>query len=306
MTEERKMTVGQYLRRERERQDKSLESVAQVTRITLKNLEALEQDNFQVFSAPVFIRGFLRTYAGHLGLDLQEVIRLFEAQMGDAGKPPSFTPSLPAEGSRPILRYLLAVIAIIFVIYIGFRVRESQKPSTTQPSSSLPSSAMTPAVQEPFRAPPSKPASPSEKAKKTELPPKGKMAAQAPSLSKEPVKSLPEGKKPSSPRAQTAAPPSGEGGKAGAPEHVLTVKASEVTWMRIRTGQSPEIDVILRPNETVTYRTTNAFKIDLGNAGGVELIFNGKSQGKLGKSGEVVRLTLPAQSPGSGEGTRQP
>jgi cytoskeleton protein RodZ len=61
LTEEGKPTVGQYLRRERERQKKSLESVAQATRITLRNLEALEADNFQAFSAPVFIRGFFFT-----------------------------------------------------------------------------------------------------------------------------------------------------------------------------------------------------------------------------------------------------
>lgn len=307
MTDERKATVGQYLRRERERQNKSLESVAQVTRITLRNLEALEKDNFQVFPAPVFVRGFLRTYAGHLGLDLQEVIRLYETQAGVSPEPPLFTPSFLAEGSRPFLRYLIPLVTVVLVIYIVYRVQESKKTST-QPSPPPPSSAMTPAVEKPLAAPRPELAPVPEAARKAEGPPKGKMAAKVPSAPQALPKTLPEGKKPAGTPAPAAAPPSGEEKKVEEREHVLTIKASEVTWMRIRRGDAPEIDVILRPNETVTYKTKNSFNVEVGNAGGVEFIFDGKAKGKLGKSGQVVHLILPPPTspPEQGSPDQQP
>ena len=53
LTEEPGLTVGQYLRQEREKRKVTLDSVAKVTRITKENLEALENDEFQVISAPV-------------------------------------------------------------------------------------------------------------------------------------------------------------------------------------------------------------------------------------------------------------
>lgn len=292
MTEERKTTVGQFLRRERERQNKSLESVSQVTRITLSNLEALEEDNFKLFAAPVFVRGFLRTYATHLGLDPQETISLYETQAGDTVKPPPFTPSFPVERSRPLIRYLLPLLAIVFVIYIVSRVHESQKPPP-QSSPSPPSAAMTPAAKEPVAAPPPEPPSPPEAATKGEPLPKEEMTAKVPSPPKAPPETLPEGEKSTTPAAPAVAPPSGEEKKVEVREHVLTIKASEVTWMRIQRGEPPVIDVILRPNETVTYKTKNSFKVEVGNAGGVELIFDGENKGKLGKSGQVVHLILP-------------
>ena len=78
--EEEKETVGQFLRKEREKRKVSLDAVAKVTRITRENLEALEKDDFQVISAPVFVRGFLRNYATYLGLDPKEVISRYDSQ----------------------------------------------------------------------------------------------------------------------------------------------------------------------------------------------------------------------------------
>ncbi|MCX5908974.1 MAG: helix-turn-helix domain-containing protein [Deltaproteobacteria bacterium] len=50
MNEEKPLTIGQYLRQERERKNISLAEVARVTRITLLSLEALERDEFHPFS----------------------------------------------------------------------------------------------------------------------------------------------------------------------------------------------------------------------------------------------------------------
>jgi len=73
-------SLGQYLRRERESRQISLQELSRTTRISLPFLKALEEDNLDFFSQNEFIPGFLRLYARHLGLDGQEVLQRYECQ----------------------------------------------------------------------------------------------------------------------------------------------------------------------------------------------------------------------------------
>jgi len=63
------LSVGKYLQQERERKGLSLEAVSQATRISSRSLEAIESDDFISLPAPIFIRGFLKTYASFIGLN---------------------------------------------------------------------------------------------------------------------------------------------------------------------------------------------------------------------------------------------
>jgi hypothetical protein len=49
---------------------------------------------------------------------------------------------------------------------------------------------------------------------------------------------------------------------------------------------------LLKPGEKIE-KSASQFMIDIGNAGGIAIEFQGKSLGNLGKQGEVVHLTLP-------------
>jgi transcriptional regulator with XRE-family HTH domain len=69
--------LGETLRRARTAKGITLEDAERVTRIPRKYLEALELENYGILPAPVFARGFLRSYAGYLGLDPQELLPLF-------------------------------------------------------------------------------------------------------------------------------------------------------------------------------------------------------------------------------------
>ena len=70
-------SFGSWLRRQRELREISLREVAEVTKISLRYLEALEQDEFDVLPAPVFAKGFLRQYAGYVGLNPDEVVNSY-------------------------------------------------------------------------------------------------------------------------------------------------------------------------------------------------------------------------------------
>lgn len=63
-------------------------------------------------------------------------------------------------------------------------------------------------------------------------------------------------------------------------------------------GQSSS-EVDLDQGETKTYKALKSFKLKLGNAGGVQVQFNGKPLGILGTTGQVVEIQLPPGSGGS-------
>jgi hypothetical protein len=64
----REPTVGQQLRAARDAQSLSLAQVSAQLRIEPQFLTCLEQDRFEVFSAPVFAKGYLKQYGHVLGL----------------------------------------------------------------------------------------------------------------------------------------------------------------------------------------------------------------------------------------------
>ncbi len=69
--------LGETLRRARLAKGITFEDAERVTRIPRKYLEALEQENFGILPAPVYARGFLRSYAGYLGLDPGALLPFF-------------------------------------------------------------------------------------------------------------------------------------------------------------------------------------------------------------------------------------
>lgn len=62
-------TVGEQLLAAREAQGLSVQDVAEATKIKSEHVRALETGDFDVFAAPIYIRGFVRTYATLLKLD---------------------------------------------------------------------------------------------------------------------------------------------------------------------------------------------------------------------------------------------
>lgn len=71
------LSFGAWLRHQREARSVSMREIADNSKISLRYLEALEQDRFDVLPAPVFARGFLREYARVVGLNPDEVVNLY-------------------------------------------------------------------------------------------------------------------------------------------------------------------------------------------------------------------------------------
>lgn len=279
LTEEHGLTVGQYLRQEREKRKITLDSVAKVTRITKENLEALENDEFQAISAPVIVRGFLRNYAIYLGLDPQALVARYDSQTNLIKIPGAKEASQPSKDENPVFKYLAFLCILLAGVAIIYYLQKSPSPPSPTPLSP----AVTPAPS-PGSPSPATGARPSPL--KTETSP-GKAVPQVIPPEKE--------KKPSE-KLVTAATVPGEKETTPDRRHVLKAVATEKTWLRILNDEQQVSDVLLQPKETSSWTARRQFHITIGNAGGIELFLNGVSQGRLGKSGEVINLVLPRET----------
>src|SRR5271169_6290513 len=79
-------TVAEQLHQGREARKMTIGQVAEITKIRTDHLRALEEGNFNMFSAPVYIRGFVRTYSTLLKLDVPQVMLALEAELGATKK----------------------------------------------------------------------------------------------------------------------------------------------------------------------------------------------------------------------------
>lgn len=68
------LPIGEVLKRTRTRHKIDIRAVEQATKIRIKYLRALENEEWDVLPGPAYARGFLRTYAQFLGLDADALV----------------------------------------------------------------------------------------------------------------------------------------------------------------------------------------------------------------------------------------
>ena len=76
---------GSELRREREARGLSVERVSELTKVSLRNLQALEAGEVGKLPGGVFRRGIVRSYVGALGLDEAAWLARFEGSYAETG-----------------------------------------------------------------------------------------------------------------------------------------------------------------------------------------------------------------------------
>jgi cytoskeleton protein RodZ len=75
----------------------------------------------------------------------------------------------------------------------------------------------------------------------------------------------------------------------------LQLKAVEETWVSLQVDDQPEKEMTFKPGEGISVQASNRIRMILGNAGGLDLVFNGKPLEKFGKAGEVLTLIFTSQ-----------
>ena len=108
---------GHLLREAREERGYSQKEAARDLHLTSKVIDALEESNFDIISSSLFARGYIRSYARHLGLDGQALVAEFDAIYGVPNQNKKPMPGVHQLGqqSKPGDTWV-KLISIIFVI----------------------------------------------------------------------------------------------------------------------------------------------------------------------------------------------
>ncbi len=133
--------LGNTLSRARRARGITLEDAERDTHVSKRYLQALETEEFTAFPAPVYARGFLRTYSRYLGLNPEELIRVFP----NGNLTVDITP-LPTV-SRPVnpmsMNWVVAGFVMLFLVFAGVLLMRSG--SGTASISEAPRQGTTPA-----------------------------------------------------------------------------------------------------------------------------------------------------------------
>jgi cytoskeletal protein RodZ len=110
--------LGNTLSRARRARGITLEDAERDTHVSRRYLQALEVEDFAVFPAPVYARGFLRTYSRYLGLNPEELIRVFPN--GDLTVDITPLPTVARPPSQLInVNWVVAGLVMLFLLAAG-------------------------------------------------------------------------------------------------------------------------------------------------------------------------------------------
>lgn len=271
-------TLGKYLKNQRESKKISLRDVSKNTRVREHILRAIEEDQLTLLPAATYVRGFLLAYAKYLRLDPNDVLLRYErALKGEPAAPPAPQPLKPrrkippTQPSKPKQKVLwntnqtwavVGVIVASFIIFYFFSPYSSKLPIEPLPERSVegkPSIVPSPPAAATTRTPEEKP--------------------------------VVEARKPLTPSSLVTATTSVQEKKALS----LQLKAAEETWVSLQVDDQPEREMTFKPGEGSSVQASNRIRMKIGNAGGLDLILNGRPLGKFGQSGEVVALVITSQ-----------
>jgi cytoskeleton protein RodZ len=245
--------LGERFRAAREARGLTLSDVAEQIRIRSVYLAAIEDENWSAIGAPVYVRGFLRTYARFLGLDSEEAVKAFNGDQVQAAPASTAAPTTsyradtaPARNLSPFIwiASLVAVALIAFLVYNEATWRQSAAPVAL-----------------------ASPASPSAEASSGSPDPADAQGVAAADTSPEPALS---------PVAQAKS---------------LQLHLSAPSWVRVTVDGNVSMEGTFPAGTERLFHGKNA-RLRIGNAGGVEIVVDGKDIGTLGAMGDVVERSF--------------
>jgi len=272
--------IGDYLKREREFRNISLEEISRTTKIRESILRAIEENRLDSIDSPVFVKGFLRAYATYVGLDPNDVVLRYEAFLKEEEEGPPPQKKGDTKQDQWKARYIVLPISLLVVCGLAlFLLIQSpgtpdshKKPHPDKEPASVPAGQTEP---EPL------PTAPALSAIEPD-----RLEDDSPQTSGSPP---PVNPPPVHPQRPVLVP------SETAPSIVIELRALEDTWMQLSIDGGPSEEILLHPGEVISREGVDNIDMKIGNAGGVELFCNGKDMGRPGESGKVVHLSIGPQ-----------
>lgn len=304
-------SFGARLKRERLQRKISLDDIAVATKIGTRFLTALEEDQFDQLPGGVFNKGFVRAYAHHLGLDENQTVADFVAASApvlpvvETLDPPVLeaiatrTPDTIGQRRRDkddglpwgIFALVLLVGAFVFALW-GFHSRDH--------STNVRAKVLSPAGADVAAG-----ASPSPASETAILPPTSPREAPAPNSPTAPeVQTTASETASATPEPATAEPAAIEPAGAESSAHgtapgrfLLLVKARQDAWVDITADGKQAVQDTLTPSAGKTVEARSQVVIRTGNAGALDISFNGKKLGSQGSLNQIKTLTFDSNGP---------
>src|ERR1044071_421156 len=264
---------GDRLRREREMRGITLEEITESTKISRRHLEALEGEHFDQLPGGVFNKGCVRAYARFLGIDGDQAVADYSAASNEQPEPEDKFPleihQEPNRDLNPRRSYLplaFAVAALVGVL-VGYGFWLKSRPHTNESAAGTTQQAL------PAAATTGPPVNSSTPVAESAPPVNQAAAAASPS---QPAQAAPE--KPVKPEKV----------------FVVQVKAKEDSWVSIVADGKSVMERVLTADKKKKIKAGKVLILRTGNAGGIEVSFNGVSLGSLGNENEPRTLTFNA------------
>ena len=270
--------LGDLLRQTREQKNLSLDDVEKGTNIRKLYIKAIEDGNYDKLPGEVFLKGFIKTYGKFLGLDGQKLIEQYKAEKNPAVSaeptaqtaPPAPEPAAPDKTEA---------------------VKEDKQPEKS-----------------------AKPNNDSRKYLETKNSGGSKkniiiiaviiiaiIAGAIAFLSSQGSDSQPAAD--NEPKTQQEQAPQQPATPAPAPAPVSGSEVSAVfsqdCWTEVKVDGNTVLSETVKAGSTLNWKGNNQVEVTVGNAGAVDITFNGQAQGKMGDVGAVVTkaFTAPNAAP---------
>ncbi len=315
---------GERMQRERELRGVTLEEISVVTKIGTRSLKALEEEDFDKLPGGIFNKGFVRAYARYLGIDPDEAVADYLAAVEQRNRPvgieggaaaeparealPDFTfaqePQESSSSSGLVLVGILVVAALVAAIWwvlaghgssITSAVkkalgRQTTAEASTPTDSGAPAMAARQSDQAGGVAPDTARSQPTGRApvlaevSPSMLSPAARAAQERAAAAKKAEEEAPKEKpEPISTSVTTVAPGTG---------FTVHLRAEQDSWVTVTADGKVVSKGLLAAGDERSIRAGTRVIVRLGNAGGVQVAFNGSDLPAVGAVGEVKTLAF--------------
>jgi len=271
-------SLGEDLRTAREARGLTLSDAAEHIHIRSVYLAAIEAEDWPAIGAPVYVRGFIRTYARFLGLNPEEAVARF-AERVPSESPSQVAASLasmaaaqperrsPSFGAIAGIIIALALVAFVGYEYYAYKTGSAGNPVAVATAPAALAAAPSPSAALAAPAPAGSP---------------GDDASAAPDGSDSPGPAASDGLEEPSP-----APMAKNG---------IQIRLAERSWIRVVIDGKTALEGIFPAGTMRTFSGKTAV-VRAGNAAGVEVSVGGRSQGAMGGPGDVVERSYRLSQP---------
>lgn len=114
----RELSPGKLLVWARERANLTQEEVAKELYMTLTKVRSLESDDYRHMGSDTFIRGYLRSYANLVKLDVEELLAAYDRHAQEHGLIEQVVPQKVESANKPLWQFIVLILVVLLVVWL--------------------------------------------------------------------------------------------------------------------------------------------------------------------------------------------